>query len=226
MASERIFDEIDVQELLDQNSAPPFGARNVALILGGVYWGLAPIELSLVATEDVIAPNGDFYRVWTLPAHAAFNGEARVIYTAEHVLPFFDKYADFRLSRGWGVTENLHTHRRLSPDSRFFLNDRGEPYKPTERKDKPGSYQPRTMVEQLKRMIGRTGLYGATPSSFRDSFIKGMYENGATWTELMKATGIKQKRTLEKKVRPHERDLEDILGRLFSRVKVPEHLKK
>lgn len=224
MAVERVFDEKDVQELIDQNSAPPFGARNATLVLGGVYWGLAPIELCLVSTEDVIAPNGEFYRVWVLPAHASFNGEAREIHTADHVLPFFEKYAELRTNQVWGLSSNLHSHRGLSPTSMFFLNDRGEPYKPTERKGKPGSFQPRSMVEQLKRMIGRTGLYGATPASFRDSFIKGMYESGAGWSDLMLVTGIKQKRTLEKKVRPHERQLEAVLAKLFARVKMPQHL--
>ncbi len=224
MAVERIFDEADVSELLEQNSAPPFGARNAALILGGVYWGLTPLELCLVSTEDVIAPIGEFYRVWVLPDHSAFNGEAREIHTEDHVLPFFEKYVEFRLAREWGLSTNLHSHRKLSPDSKFFLNGQGERYKPTERKGKPGSYQPRSMNEHLKRMIGRTSLYGATPASFRDSYIKGLYEGGAGWGDLMKASGIKQKRTLEKKVRPHERELEAVLKGLFSRVKMPEHL--
>ena len=70
-------------------------------------------------------------------------------------------------------------------------------------------------------MIGRTKLYGATPSSYRDSFIKGMYENGCHWNELMVVSGIKQKRTLERKIRPKEVELEEVFGRLFSRVKNP-----
>jgi integrase len=222
MAAERIFDEVDVQELLEQNAAPPFGARNAALILGGVYWGLTPLELCLISTEDVVAPNGEFYRVWVLPKHASFNGADREVHTADHMLPFFERYVDLRKDQNWGLSSNLHSHRGLSPSSRFFLNDRGEPYKPTERKNKPGSYQPRSMLEQLKRMIDRTGLYGATPASYRDSFIKGMFDNGAGWSDLMKVTGIKQKRTLEKKVRPHERELETVLASLFSRVKMPQ----
>lgn len=225
MAAERIFDEADVQELIDQNAAPPLGARNAALILGGVYWGLTPLEMCLVSTEDVIAPNGEFYRVWVLPAHAAFNGEAREVRTADHVLPFFERYVKMRLESGFGVSLNLHSHKGLSPASMFFLNDKGGPYLPTERKGTPGSYQPRSMVEQLKRMIGRTSLHGATPASFRDSFVKGMYEAGAGWSDLMKVSGIKQKRTLEKKVRPHERELEAVLGSLFSRVKMPANFR-
>lgn len=142
----------------------------------------------------------------------------------DHVLLFFEKYVDFRIGKSWGLSSNLHSHRMLNPSSRFFLNNLGEPYTPTERKDKPGSYHPRSMNEQLKRMINRTNLYGATSASFRDSY-KGMYENGCKWGELMKASGIKQKRTLENKVRPHERELEKGLKNLFARVKIPEVIK-
>jgi hypothetical protein len=225
MAVERIFDDEDISELLMQNSAPPLGARNAALIMGGVYWGLTPLELSLVSTDDVIAPNGDLYRIWVLPAHNSYNGEAREIYTEEHILPYFELYVAFRLKKDWGLSVNLHSHRGLNPESRFFLNDLGEPYALTERKEKPGSFQPRSMNEQLKRMIARTKIYGATPASFRDSYIKSMYEHGCKWGDLMKVSGIKQKRTLENKVRPHERELEQVLKSLFSRVKMPESLK-
>ena len=74
-------------------------------------------------------------------------------------------------------------------------------------------------------MTAKTSLYGATPKSFRDSFIKGMYDSGCGWSDLKKITGIKQKRTLENKVRPHERELEQVLTNLFSRVKMPKTLK-
>lgn len=225
MPVERIFDEADVNELLEQNSAPPYGARNAALILGGVYWGLTPLEQSLVATEDVMAPNGEFYRVWVLPAHNSYNGEAREIHTEDHVLPFFEKYAEFRVSESW-MPSNLNTHRGFAHDKPFFLNDQGQPYRVTERKGTAGKYQPRSMNEKLKSMVAKTNLYGATPASFRDSFVKGMHDNGCGWSDLKKVTGIKQKRTLEKKVRPHERELKAVMKNLFSRVKMPEKLNK
>lgn len=224
MPIEYIFDEADIQELINQNAKPPFGARNAALILGGVYWGLTPLEECQVTVEDVIAPNGQFYKEWILPSHAAYNGEAREVHTTDHVLPFFEAYVEMRLERSWGVS-NLHTHRSLSPTSYFFLNDSGKQYKPTERKGGTGSFQPRSMIEQLKRMIARTGIQGATASTYRDSFIKAMYDSGAGWKDLMRVSGIKQKKTLERKVRPHERELEAVLGRLYSRVKMPNAIK-
>lgn len=229
MALERIFDEDDISKLLRQNAAPPLGVRNAALIIGAVYWGLTPLELSKVQVKDIIAPNGEFYRIWTLPEESSFNGEARELHTEDHVLPYFTRYIKFRRDNNWG-TSNLHSHGRLDPESTFFLNDKGTEYACTLRNPKgvergePAMYLPRSMNQQLKRMIARTDLEGATPASFRTSFIKGMYDHGAGWVDLMKVSGIKQKRTLERKVRPHERQLETVLKGLFSKVKMPEHL--
>lgn len=220
MATERLFTEDDIQDLLDNNAAPPFGERNVALIMAAVYWGLPPLELSLLSVKDVIAESGEFYRIWVLPAHEAFNGEAREVHTEDHVLPFFEGYIEWRIEQGWGVS-NIAAYRGLSPDSKFFLNDRGEPYKLSPRKTGSNEYQPRSMNEQLKRVISRAELHGATPSSFRDSFIRALYESGCGWKDMMLVTGIKQKRTLERRVRPQDAKLDEVFKVLFSRVKNP-----
>jgi len=221
MATERLFNDSDIQHLLDNNAAPPFGRRNAALIMGAVYWGLTPYELSMLSVQDVIADSGEFYRVWVLPTHSAFNGEARECHTEQHVLPFFEGYADWRIKEGLGVS-NIPAYRSLSSDSKFFLNDRGDAYKLSPRKKGSNEYQPRSMNEQLKRLIRKAGLHGATPSSFRDSYVRGLYENGCGWKDLMLATGIKQKRTLERKVRPQEAELEKVFRTLFSRIKNPD----
>ena len=220
MATERLFTESDIQQLLDNNAAPPFGRRNAALIMGAVYWGLTSYELSMLSVKDVLAEDGEFLRIWVLPGHVASNGTPRECHTEDHVLPFFEGYVAWRLAQGVGVS-NLSAYREISPESKFFLNDRGEPYKLSPRKAGSKEFQPRSMNEQLKRMIKKTGLHGATPSSFRDSFVRGLYENGCGWKDLMAVTGIKQKRTLERKVRPQEAELEKVFNSLFSRVKNP-----
>jgi len=221
MATERLFTEPDIQELVDKNAAPPYGRRNAALIMGAVYWGLTPYELSLVSIQDVMDEKGELLRIWVIPAHTAYNGEPRECHTEDHVLPFFDGYIDWRRSKGWG-TSNMHTYRKLNPQSKFFLNDRGAPYKLSPRKAGSGEYQPRSMNEQLKRMIKKTNLHGATPSSYRDSYVRALYENGCGWKDLMSVTGIKQKRTLERKVRPQEAELDKVFQSIFSRVRNPE----
>lgn len=218
-----IFDESDIQELINKNSSSTFGARNAALIMGGVYWGLTPLEQCRVKVEDVLAPDGQLYSKWMLPALSSYNGEEREIHTSDHIAPFFEKYIEMRLDQGWALS-NFDTHRGLSPTSYFFLNDSAKQYKPTERKGMSGGYQPRSMIEQLKRMIARTEIEGATASTYRDSFIKAMYESGSGWSDLMKVSGIKQKRTLERKVRPHKCDLKSVVTKLYSRVKLPDNL--
>jgi len=220
MATERLFTESDIQQLLDTNAAPPFGYRNVALIMGAVYWGLTPYELSMLSIRDVIAESGEFYRIWVLPAYSSYNGEQRECYTEDHVLPFFAGYVEWRIKEGLAVS-NIPAHKGISPDSKFFLNDRGEAYKLSLRKKGSDEYQPRSMNEQLKRLIQKAELLGATPSSFRDSFVRGLYENGCGWKDLMSVTGIKQKRTLERKIRPQEAELDKVFRTLFSRVKNP-----
>lgn len=220
MPKERIFDEHDVQVLLDNNSAPPLGRRNAALIMGGVYWGLTLYELSVLDVKDVVAESGELYRIWVLPAHNSYNGEAREIRTVDRVVPFFDGWVKLRIEKEWGLS-NLSSYQGLDPNSKFFLNDRGLPYKLSERKKGTGQYQPQAMAEQFKRMIDNTGINGATPSSFRDSFIKVMYENGCGVNELMQVSGIKQKRTIDNKIKPELAKLEDVYKKLFSRVKYP-----
>jgi len=197
------------------------GKRNAALIMGAVYWGLTPYELSVLSVEDVVNQSGELYRIWVLPSHAAFNKIVRECHTEDHVLPFFENYIELRIEKKWGCS-NISAYRGLGPQSKYFLNDRGEPYKLSRRKVGTEEYQPRSMNEQLKRMIKKTNLYGATPSSFRDSFVRGLYENGCSWKDLMTITGIKQKRTLERKVRPQEAELEKVFRGLFSRVRNPE----
>jgi len=73
-----------------------------------------------------------------------------------------------------------------------LLNDRGEPYKLSPRKAESGEYQPRSVSENVKRMIKKTNLHGATPSNFHDNFVRERYENDCGWNDLMAVTGLKQ----------------------------------
>lgn len=220
MAIERLFTEQDIQALLDNNSAPPFGRRNAALIMGGVYWGLSPYELSMLSNEEVISENGEFFKVWVIPKHASYNHEPRECYTEDHVLAFFEEYANWKIEQNLGVS-NIAAFRGLSPKGKFFLNDKGGKYKLSLRKKDSDDLQPRAMSDQLKRMIKKAGLHGATPSSFRDSQIRELYNNGCGWKDLMTVTGIKQKRTLERRIRPEELELDKVFRSIYSRVKNP-----
>ncbi len=171
-----------------------------------------------------MAPNGQLYEVWVLPIHASYNGEPREIQTRDHILNFFEDYISFLLANEWGLS-NLSSHRGLNPKGLFFLNDSGRPYKLTESKRTNGkvSYQARSMIDHLKRMIEKTDIQGAKPSSFRDTYIRSLWDEGCSWNELKRATGIKNKKTLESKVRPEIRELEQVYKQLCRGIKVPQY---
>lgn len=222
MPIEKLFSESELQELLDMNAAPPNGQRNAALIIGAAYWGLTPSELSLLRVEDVLDQSGEFYRVWTLPASTAYTGEARELHTEDHVLPFFETYMDWRIE-GKLFLSNQSWYRHSDPKSYFYLNDRGESFKLSPRSKGASDYQPASMNSKLKQLIVNTSIQAAKPSTFRDTFVKNMYETGCGYKDLMKVSGIKGKETLDRKIRPHERELEEVFQNLFSRVKIPSN---
>lgn len=219
MPIERLFNESDVQRLIDMNAAPPHGNKNAALIIACVYWGLTPSELSLLRLEDVMDQSGDFFRIWTLPASTAYNGEPRELHTGEHVLPFFEGYMDWRLTEKLYLS-NQAWFRGSDPKSAFFLNDRGKPYKLSPRKKGSSDYQARAMSAKLKSFIEKAGIEGVTVATFRDSWIRAMWNAGCHHKDLMAVSGIKQKETIDRKVKPAIQDLEKVFREIYSRVKV------
>lgn len=222
MPIEKLLTEKDVQELVTASSYGEYAPRNVGLLMGGLYWGLQPIELSKLELGHVMHQNGEFFRVWVLPAHIAYNGIARELQTADHILEVFERYVEWRVERSIGVS-NLSSYRGLSPDTELYRNDRGEPFAVTgsERSGKT-YYQPRSMTEMLKRMIARTSLQGVTPGTLRDSWIKQMHDLGCRYSDLQAITGIRSKTTLDRKLRPTEHELEQVFKSAFSRVKFPK----
>lgn len=221
MPIERLFNESDVQRLIDMNAVPPFARRNSCLIIAAVYWGLTPSELSLLRLEDVTDQSGEFFRIWTLPASTAYNGDARELHTDDHVLPFFEQYMEWRVSEGL-YASNQSWHRGSDPKSHFFLNDRGEPFKLSPRKKGSTDYQPRVMNAKLKSFIEKAGIEGATVATFRDSWVKAMWEAGCHYKDLMTVSGIKQRETIDRKVRPSVQDLQAVFKHIYGRVRVAE----
>lgn len=219
MPIEKLFNESDVQRLIDMNALPPHGKRNSSLIIAAVYWGLTPSELSLLRLEDVMDQSGDFLRIWTLPSSTAYNGEARELHTEDHVLPLFEQYMDWRLAESLCLS-NQAWYRGSDPKSAFFLNDRREPYKLSPRKKGSTDYQARAMSAKLKSFIEKAGIEGATVATYRDSWVKAMHDAGCHHKDLMAVSGIKQKETIDRKVRPAIQDLDKVFKAIYSRVKV------
>jgi hypothetical protein len=78
------------------------------------------------------------------------------------------------------------------------------------------------MQAKLKSFITNAGIEGATAATFRDSWVKAMYEAGAHHKDLMRVSGIKQKETIDRKIHPAIQDLDKVFRSVFGRVRVHE----
>ena len=73
-------------------------------------------------------------------------------------------------------------------------------------------------LPERERNVENSGIEGATVGTFRDSWIKMMYEAGCGYNDLKAVSGIRTKSTLDAKIRPLERELEKVFNSVFSRI--------
>ena len=217
MPIERILTENDIQDVIDRNSKPPFALRNKVLVIASAYWLLTPVEICALRLEDVMDMSGEFYSIWTLPKRVAQNGEAREIRTSEHIAKILQKYID------WWVVNDLYASGRAAyqgrvPIAPFILNDNYAAYALSKRSGNASSVLPVAINNKLNAMLANAGMKGCTASSLRDSGIKLFYDAGAKYNDLRDLTGIKTKKALDGKIRPHETELENVMNNLFRSV--------
>jgi len=215
MPIERILSESDIKKVIKANSKPPFAIRNKMIVIVTSYWLLSPTEASELRLEDVMDRDGQFYRIWVLPEHVAQNGEAREIRTSDHIAGLIQEYM------GWWIANNLYgsgkkAYQGRDPKAHFVLNDNYEKYALSKRdKDGATGFLPVALNKKLNSLLEKAGMVGCSASSFRDSGIKMFYDNGARYQDLRDFTGIKTKKSLDSKIRPHEAELESVMNNLF-----------
>jgi hypothetical protein len=223
MPIEKRFTDNEIQELITNNAIGDFRARNTALIIGASYWGLTRVELSNLPLSCLMSETGQWYSVWRLPKDFSFNGEDRELYTADHIIPVLDAYIGWLSANNVGLS-SLPTYRGHVDDMKFFVNDNLEKFALTKRTKKLAndktSYQPRSMDDKLKSFIERTSIQGASPSTFRDSWLRMLHVNGCKIKDLMDVSGYKTKSTIVDKIKAEELELEKVFNKIYSRINI------
>ncbi len=110
----------------------------------------------------------------------------------------------------------LVRYRGRDPKAPFIINDKCTAYTLSGRPEK--GCIANSMNRKLKQLIANTAIGGATPATFRDNFIRMMYQAGCGYKDLMDVTGIKQKETLDKKIKSHEKELLLVYQVIFKKV--------
>jgi integrase len=217
MPIEKILSEKDIEKIIKANSKPPFAIRNKVLVLGSAYWVLTPVELSELRLEDVMDKNGQFYKVWILPDYVAQNNEARELHTSDHIAEIMQGYIDWWKANGLYQTAKV-AYQGCDPKAPFILNDNYEKYALSSREKGAAGSLPVALNKKLNSLLETAGMKGCSASNFRDSGIKLIWDNGAHYNDVKDFTGIKTKKSLDSKIRPHEAELESVMNGLFRNV--------
>ncbi|MFT5715977.1 MAG: hypothetical protein ACI9T7_000150 [Oleiphilaceae bacterium] len=214
MPIERILSENDIKKVIKANAKPPFKLRNKALVLVSTYWLLTPVEVSELRIEDVMDKDGQFYRIWVLPDYVAQNGDAREIRTSDHIATIMQDYIDWWVANGL-YESGKKAYQGRDPKAPFIVNDNYEKYALSSRVKSGTGVLPVALNKKLNSLLENTGMKGCSASSFRDSGIKLFYDHGARYNDLRDFTGIKTKKSLDGKIRPHETELTSVMNDLF-----------
>jgi hypothetical protein len=223
MPVEKFFNQDELQQLITNNAVGEFKKRNAALIIGASYWGLTRLELCDIPLKCLMTKSGKWLDKWTLPAELSFNGQERTLYTADKIKPVLDAYLEWLIEKEVALT-NQNIYRGYDGENEFFVNDNLQPFKKTERKQrlKGGkvSYQPRSLDDKLISFIERTNIQGATPTTYRDSWVRMMFINGCKTRDLLAVSGYKNQASIADKIAREELQLEQVFNTVYSRIKV------
>lgn len=217
MPIERILSEADIKKVIIANAKPPFALRNKALVLVSTYWLLSPVEASELRLEDVMDKDDQFYKIWVLPDYVAQNGEAREIRTSEHIAKLMQGYMDWWIANGL-YESGKKAYQGRDPKAPFVLNDNYEKYALSKREKNGAEVLPIALNKKLNALLEVAGFHGCSASSFRDSGIKLFYDYGAKYNDLRDFTGIKTKKSLDGKIRPHEAELTTVMNGVFRNI--------
>lgn len=181
------------------------------------------IDLSLLRVRDLMDQKGRFYDQLTVPSEYNPTGKSKLLFIPQksYMREVLERYVQRRVELKHGIT-NIGIYSNLNPDSCFFLDDDGQPFKLTPRTSGDSDIarmQPIRLRRLFKRFVFPEGV---TPTSLNQSFVLNFYrasiEDGLpimTFKSLQALTGMGFD-TLRTWVKREPRTVEDILQSMYS----------
>jgi hypothetical protein len=113
---------------------------------GLLYFNL--IELSLINVEDLISERGKLATSFVMPERIS-GDKGRLVNIGKRgfVVDVINRVTDHRKDNGFGIIKNTGMYCGLEPETRFFLNGKGEPFKL--KKNASDNYQPYALRRYL-----------------------------------------------------------------------------
>lgn len=197
-----------------------FNARDRGLIASAslAHWG--PIDLALIKVSDLVSESGSLVVDGFLPAeYSAFDKPRYFVLGKEtYFSEILKSVINWRVNKKLG-TITLGIYSGLNPDSKFFLQDNGEPfkniYRPREgKKDLVDPYEMRRHFSKF--YLGE----GVTHQTLNDAFIMNYWVESSpsgsvkTVTQIQAQTGLHPK-TIKEKCAREETTIKDVLENIY-----------
>jgi integrase len=166
--------------------------RDVALLFVLFSTGAKPIEIARLEVRDYLNRDGSVREESVMRAEAAVNGLERPLYfRSSRARQAIDNYLGERVRRGFGASSEA-LYRGLSPGSRLFLSEAGEPFEVVTREASGrGRHLCRSILEVYRAIFRRAGLKGVTTMTARRAVARRLRERGAEDDQIGELLGIK-----------------------------------
>lgn len=223
MQSKPIFLEPDeIKQLAKKHLNGNYNVIDAALIAFSGMSFLSLLDLSLIQVKDLITERGAVYKQTTIPAIYNPNGKQKVLIISNKsfLLEITEAVVEWRIKSELGLS-NLGTFRGLNPESRFFLDNRGDEFPITPRA-KGNNDIARMQPTRLRRHFDRFLLpVGVTPQGLNRSFLLNFYNESIkdgmptmTIKSLVALTGLGVD-TIRRHVNREPRSIKEVLETMY-----------
>ncbi len=213
-------DPVSIKKIVNKHKPPKFGPTDKGLIAGAAYAGWTLIDLSLIKVSDLVTEKGQLVVTGYLPEEYSANDKEKFFVIGRKT--FFRKclqgVIDHRLENKLGLIDRA-LFGGLNPESRFFLQESGEPFGITyrDRNDKSALVEPYDMRRKWQKyFLGE----GVTWQTLNDAFMMNYWNAKApekptqAIKDLIEMTG-QDPATIKKKTNREESSIQEILENLF-----------
>ena len=207
-----------IKLLAEQQAARTNWNDGGLVVFGGLlYFNL--IELSLLNVEDLITERGKIIPELVMPERIT-GGKGRLVNVGKKgfIIDVINRVIDHRKSNAFGIIKNTGMYLGLEPETRFFLNAKGEEFKL--KKSASSNYQP----YELRRYIKALNLgEGIDIKGLQESFIANVWNESRTagvgdvdiLKSLRKLTGLHTD-TLRPKVIRRDNKTLDVVKNMYA----------
>lgn len=171
--------------------------RDVALLYVLLSTGARPLEIARLEVRDYLNPDGSAREESVMRAEVAVNRKARPLFFAStKTKEALDHYLAERL-RQMPDTEKRPDFRGLTPHSRLFLTESGEPFEIVSYGENGQTrFLCRGILDAYRKIFRRTGLEGVSALNVRRTVAARLFERGADEDQIGEVLGISEMKSV------------------------------